>query len=175
MREADREARVLRPLRIAIAAVPTIVPRPTIKPAATATNHDTTPHVSGRSHPSDMKTAGIKAAKEAIDHAAAPANTGAIEARMAMWETNARRIINAPVTIPAAINIVQIPTSLLFAVRAWSASIYAPTNHMTAPPPPRMVLRSSFGDIEEAAVMPMPANASSFVRDPDRSSFVIAQ
>ena len=155
--------------------MPTIVPRPTTKPAKTATNNDTTPHVSGRSHPTDMKTAGIKAAKEAIDAAATPANIGAIKTRTAMWERNASPMINAPVAIPAATNIVEIPTSLLLAVRAWSASIYAPITDMTAPPAARMVFRFSFGDIDDAAVIPMPANASSFVRDSDKSSFVIAK
>lgn len=82
---------------------------------------------------------------------------------------------NAPVTMPAAINMVEISTWLLLSARAWSASIYAPVIDMTAPAPARMVFRFSFGDIDAAAVMPMPANASSFVRDPDRSSSVIAK
>ena len=56
-----------------------------------------------------MKTAGIKAAKEAIDHAATPANTGAIKIRTAMWERNARPMSDKPVTMPAAINIVATP------------------------------------------------------------------
>ena len=126
-----------------MAAVPTIVPRPTIKPTKTATVIDTNLQVSGRSHPADMKTAGIKAAKEAIDHAATPAKKGAIETRIAIWERNASPMINAPVTMPAAINIVEIPTSLLLAVRAWSASIYAPITEITAPPAARMVFRFS--------------------------------
>ncbi|MYB40581.1 hypothetical protein F4X86_04960 [Candidatus Saccharibacteria bacterium] len=140
-----------------------------------ATSIDTNPHVADKLHPTEINAAGIKAPTKATDAATAPANAGAIEMRIAMWETSASRIINAPVTILAAINIVQIPNSLLLAVRAWSASIYAPITDMTAPEAARMVLKSSFGDIDDAAVMPMPANASSFVRDPDKSSFVIAQ
>ena len=175
LRGADRAARDVHQVWIAVTAVPTIVPMPTIKPAATATKIDTAPHSDGRSHPADMKTAGIKAAKEAIDAAATPANRGAIKIRTAIWERNARPLINKPVTMPAAINIVHIPTSLLLAARAWSASMYAPITDMTAPPAARTVFKLSFGDIDDAAVTPMPVNASSFVRDSDKSSFVIAR
>ena len=109
----DRAACVVHQLRIAIAAVSAIVPRPMIKPAPMAANIETAPHVSGRSHPTDMKTVGTKAVTEAIDAPATPDCSGEIKARIAMWGRNAGAMSNRPVIIPATLNFVEIPTSLL--------------------------------------------------------------